>query len=70
MEGRPIEVLVPAASPEEAAAIVAAVENFLRATARPAASVSCAPEGWLRAALLEAVERETNDDVRDPWINT
>ena len=46
------------ATPEEAAAVIAAVEQFMRDTA-PA--VACAPEpvsGWLRAARVEAVERD------------
>ena len=47
-----IEIRTPSASPEEAAAIAAAVEEFLRETA-PSPS-SAAPAGaWLRAGLLE-----------------
>jgi len=41
------------ASPEEAAAVIAAVEQFLRDTLPPA--VPPAPDPWLRAARLEAV---------------
>jgi hypothetical protein len=62
--------IAPTASPEEAAAIVAAVERFVRATATPPAAVATRPEGWQRAAILEGVERDPHGDVRDPWINT
>jgi hypothetical protein len=60
----------PSASPEEAAAIVAAVERFMRATARPAAPGTEGPDPWLWAAILEGVAREDPDDVPNPWINT
>jgi hypothetical protein len=43
------------ASPEEAAAVIAAVEQFLRDTLPPAAPPDPAPDPWLRAARLEAV---------------
>ncbi len=47
-----IEVRQAAASPEEAAAIAAAIEQFLRDTAPPpAAGPSVSP--WLRAGLYE-----------------
>jgi hypothetical protein len=63
--------IVPAPSAEEAAAIVAALEMFMRATARPpAAPAQEAPEGWRRAAVLEGIERSPWADVPDPWINT
>jgi hypothetical protein len=58
-----------AASPEEAAAIVAAIERFMRATAPTQATP--APEqrdGWRTTALLEGVERDPSNAV--PWINT
>jgi hypothetical protein len=46
-----------APTPEEAAAVIAAIEQFLRDT-----TVASAPEekpsGWLRQARLEAVDRE------------
>ena len=48
-----------AASPEEAAAVIAAVEQFLRDTAPPAAPAPPPPlSRWLRTALLEGVDRE------------
>ena len=46
---------------DEAAAIVAALERFMRATAPPpAADAPAGPDGWHAAALLEGVSR-------DPW---
>jgi hypothetical protein len=46
------------ASPEEAAAVIAAIEQFMRDTAPPLASEPEKPSPWVRAALLEGVERE------------
>jgi hypothetical protein len=65
-------ILAPqnSASPEEAAAIVAALERFIRATAPPAREPVEAPDGWHRAAILEGVTREPESDLPDPWINT
>jgi hypothetical protein len=60
----------PSASPDEAAAIVAAIERFMRATAPPASEPVGAPDGWHRAAILEGVSREPGGDLPDPWINT
>ena len=53
-----LELLGSSASPEEAAAVIAAVEQFLRATAPPPAPVDEAPNPWVRTAMIEAVERE------------
>ena len=64
------QLIAPAASPEETAAIVAALEQFLRAAALPLAATAEAPDEWRRAAMLEGVEREPQADARDPWINT
>jgi hypothetical protein len=52
-----------------AAAIVAAIERFMRATA-PRGRPPVLEDPWLRAAILEGVERELGDDALDPWINT
>jgi hypothetical protein len=52
-----LEIVAPSASPEEAAAVVAAVERFLRDTAPPAAPAGPPPNPWVRAARLEAVDR-------------
>ena len=46
------------ASPEEAAAVIAAIEQFIRDTAPPVAPEPAGPSPWVRAALLEGVERE------------
>jgi len=54
--GRPrIEVAHAAASPEEAAAIAAAIEQFLRDTAPPPQSEGPSISPWARAGLYEAV---------------
>jgi hypothetical protein len=65
-----LQLIAPSASPEEAAAIVAALERFMRATAPPASETADAPDGWHRAAILEGVGREPGGDLPDPWINT
>ena len=59
----------PAASAEEAAAIVAAIERFMRSTA-PAAAGGEPPEPWRRAAILEGVSRQPDEGLAGPWINT
>jgi hypothetical protein len=60
------------ASPEEAAAVVAALERFMRATAPgpTAGRPDEGADGWRRAAMLEGVERESQGDPPEPWINT
>jgi hypothetical protein len=66
-----LKLVAPSASPEEAAAVVAALERFIRATAPPPAQTAAeGPEPWQRAAILEGVERDSEADVSDPWINT
>jgi hypothetical protein len=50
-----IEVAQAAASPEEAAAIAAAIEQFLRDTAPPPKDEGPSISPWARAALYEAV---------------
>ncbi len=43
----------------------------MRATApAPNTAAAEAPDAWQRAAILEGVERESQGDVSDPWINT
>jgi hypothetical protein len=64
------KLIAPSASPEEAAAIVAALERFMRSTAPPPAPAAEGPGAWQRAAILEGVERESHADLFDPWINT
>jgi hypothetical protein len=52
-----LELRGSSATPEEAAAVIAAVEQFLRDTAPPPAPA--VPESaWVRTARLEAVDRE------------
>jgi hypothetical protein len=65
-----LRAIDPSATPEETAAIVAALERFRRVTARAAEAAPQPPAGWRRAALLEAVERDSPADVPNPWINT
>ena len=52
-----LELVGTSATPEEAAAVVAAVERFLRDTAPPPAPAPAPVSPWVRAARLEAVER-------------
>jgi len=65
-----LQLIAPSASPEEAAAVVAALERFMRATAPVLISAPEGPDGWTRAALLEGVARAETGVGRDPWINT
>jgi hypothetical protein len=58
-------VVAPAASPEEAAAVVAALERFMRDTAPIPAPAPPPVSGWVQAARREAVEREPRDA---PWL--
>lgn len=60
-----LQLVTETASPEEAAAVMAAVEQFLRDHAPPPAPVDEGPAGWMRAARLEAVEREPQ---HEPWL--
>ena len=60
-----IEVRQAAASPEEAAAIAAAIEQFLRDTAPPPAEDAPAISPWARAGLLEATGHAAGD--RSTW---
>ena len=66
-----LEIVAPSASPEEAAAVVAALERFLRETAPVPAEPVPAPEPWRRAALLEGVTRMPAGPTRwgdgHPW---
>ena len=59
MNRRPrLELHGTSASPEEAAAVIAAVEQFLRDTAPSPAPQGEPANPWVQAALLEGVERE------------
>lgn len=59
-----IEVQQSSASPEEAAAIAAAIEQFLRDTAPPPAPADTRPSRWVQAARREAVDLAP---VRTGW---
>ena len=57
MNRRPrLELHGSSASPEEAAAVLAAIEQFLRDTAPPPAPADTRPSGWVEAARREAVD--------------
>jgi hypothetical protein len=59
MNRRPkLELVASDASPEEAAAIVAALEQFMRETAPVAAPVEERKNPWYQRGLLESIERE------------
>jgi hypothetical protein len=59
MNRRPqLSLVAPGASPEEAAAIVAALERFMRETAPVPAPVEERQNPWYRQGLLESTERE------------
>ncbi|HZH24670.1 MAG TPA: hypothetical protein VEY49_07185 [Solirubrobacteraceae bacterium] len=67
MNRRPqVVVRGASASPEEAAAAIAAVEQYLRDTRPPAVPPEPAPEPWLRAARLEAVGHAAGT-AWEPW---
>lgn len=67
MNRRPrLSIVAPGASAEEAAAVVAAIERFMRATApRPAAPPPVA-NAWCEAALREGVSRQPEQPA--PWL--
>ena len=65
MNRRPrLELHGSSASPDEAAAVVAAIEQFLRDTTPPPAPAEEPDNAWIRAGRLEAVER---DPGFSPW---
>jgi hypothetical protein len=63
--------LDPSATPEEAAAIIVALERFMRETgAGGVQQHSQEPPGWRLAGLLEGVGEGPEADLGHPWINT
>jgi hypothetical protein len=60
-----LTIVAPTASEEEAAAVVAALERFMRETAPPPAAPAPRPNPWQRAALREAVDCAPDDPA--PW---
>jgi hypothetical protein len=62
-----IEVRQSSASPEEAAAIAAAIEQFLRDTAPPPAGHGPRASPWTRAGLFEGVGLGSGGNT--PWVD-
>jgi hypothetical protein len=60
-----LSIVAPNASPEEAAAVVAALERFMRETAPPPVADAPKRNPWQTAALREGVERQPAEPV--PW---
>jgi hypothetical protein len=67
MNRRPqLRIVAPAASPEEAAAVVAALARFMRETAPALAPPPADTLGrWARAGLLEGTGHAAEE--RSPW---
>lgn len=63
MSDRASYSLTPDPSPEDAAAVIAAIERFLADTAGPPIEASEVVSGWLRAALHEGVGSFDDDAV-------
>ncbi len=62
-----LRIVAPSASPEEAAAVVAALERFLHDTTPVVAAEPPRMSPWQRAALLEGVSRAPAAPERNPW---
>jgi hypothetical protein len=60
-----LEIVAPSASRDEAAAVVAALEQFMRDFAPPPVPPPERQNPWLRAALLEQTGREPSEP--SPW---
>jgi hypothetical protein len=65
-----LELIAPSASPAQAAAIVAALERFMRDTTPQLTPPLELLDPWTRAAMLEGVARTGLGDEPDPWLNT
>jgi hypothetical protein len=61
-----LELVAPGAGPEEAAAIAAALEQFLHDTAPVVAAAAPETKPWERAALAEGVGLEPPTPWGDP----
>jgi len=61
-----LEIIAPSASPEEAAAVVAALEQFMRDTAPQLRPTPAQRPPWARAALLEATGHDPAGP-QHPW---
>jgi hypothetical protein len=60
-----LTLVAPTASPEEAAVVVAALEQFMRDTTPPPAPPAPQRSAWQRAALHEGVDRAPSEPP--PW---
>jgi hypothetical protein len=60
-----LEIVAPSASPEEAAAVVAALERFMRDFAPPPVPPAERADPWMRAGLFEATGGEAAEP--SPW---
>jgi hypothetical protein len=60
-----LKLIHPSASAEETAAIVAAIERFMRETAPPLVPAGPPRNPWQRAAFLEGTGREPDEPA--PW---
>jgi hypothetical protein len=60
-----LSIVAPTAGPEEAAAVVAALERFMRETSPQPAPPVPRRNPWQRAALQEAVTRAPDQPA--PW---
>lgn len=65
MNRRPrLTLVAPGASPEEAAAVIAAIERFMRDTAPPPAAPAPQANPWVRATRLAGTRRAA---AATPW---
>jgi hypothetical protein len=66
---RHLHAIPSSASPQEAAAIVAALERFMRETApAPSAGTAGPPDAWHATAILEGVSRDPWAAAGDAWL--
>ena len=66
MNRRPkLSIIAPDVSPEEAAAVVAALEQFMRQSAPTRVASAAVRSPWLDAALREGVARQPSAPA--PW---
>jgi hypothetical protein len=61
-----LTIVAPNAAPEEAAAVVAALERFMRETAPAPAPPSPARSRWQQTALEEGIARQPTESL--PWL--
>jgi len=61
-----LTIVAPDASPEEAAAVVAALERFMRETAPPPVAPPPKRNPWQQASLNEGIMRQPEPPL--PWL--